>query len=65
MSSNTSHFYTLKVEYVYRLSFESIDHAKQQIFWFIEGDYSPKRKHSALGYKSPVKFEQAALLKVA
>ena len=60
-----SFFHTLKVEHVYRLSFESIEHAKQQIFWFIEAYYNPKRKHSALGYKSPVKFEQATLLNVA
>lgn len=60
-----SFFHTLKVEHVYRLSFEDIDQARQHVFWFIEGYYNLKRKHSSLGYKSPVKFEQATLLKAA
>jgi len=53
-----SFFHTLKVEHVYRLRFESMEHAKQQIFWFIEAYYNSKRKHSALNYKSPNQFER-------
>lgn len=56
-----SFFHTLKVEQVYRLSFEDMDQARQHIFWFIEGYYNPRRKHSALGYKSPINFELAAV----
>lgn len=50
---------------VYRLSFVSIEQARREIFWFIEAYYNLKRKHSTLGYKSPVKFEIAALQNAA
>jgi transposase InsO family protein len=56
-----SFFHTLKVEYVYQLSFESIQQAKTMIFWFIEAYYNRKRKHSTIGYQSPVKFEAVNL----
>jgi transposase InsO family protein len=55
-----SFFHTLKVEHVYRIAFESMEHARREIFWFIEAYYNLKRKHSKLGYQSPVKFESAA-----
>ena len=54
-----SFFHTLKVEYVYQHSFSSIEQAQSQIFWFIEVYYNRKRKHSTIGYKSPVNFELA------
>lgn len=60
-----SFFHTLKVEQVYRTSFESMEHARREIFWFIEAYYNLKRKHSTLGYKSPVNFENAALQNAA
>jgi transposase InsO family protein len=56
-----SFFHTLKVEHVYRIAFDSMEHARREIFWFIEAYYNFKRKHSKLGYQSPVKFESAAL----
>ena len=56
-----SFFHTLKVEYVYRHSFDSIEHAQSMIFWFIEVYYNRKRRHSTIGYKSPVNFELANL----
>ena len=34
------------------------DEAAAAIFEYIEGWYNPKRLHSTLGYKSPIKFEQ-------
>lgn len=54
-----SFFHTLKVEFVYQHSFGSIEHAQSMIFWFIEVYYNRKRKHSTIGYKSPVNFELA------
>ena len=60
-----SFFHTLKVEQVYRISFESMEHARREVFWFIEAYYNLKRKHSTLGYKSPVNFEIAALKNAA
>ena len=31
--------------------------ARSQVFEYLEGCYNPKRFHSALGYRSPVEFE--------
>ena len=56
-----SFFHTLKVEYVYQHSFDSIEQASSMLFWFIEVYYNRKRKHSTIGYKSPVNFELANL----
>ncbi len=30
------------------------------VFTFIEGWHNPSRRHSALGYKSPIEFERIA-----
>ena len=60
-----SFFHSLKVEQVYHMSFELIEQARREIFWFIEAYYNLKRKHSTLGYKSPVNFEIAALQNAA
>ena len=54
-----SFFHTLKVEWVYQQTFTSIEQARTAIFWFIEAYYNRKRKHSTLGYLSPVNFELA------
>ena len=56
-----SFFHTLKVEGVYQHCFENTDHARTSIFWYIEAYYNRKRKHSTLGYLSPVNFEQAKI----
>jgi putative transposase len=50
-------FSTLKVECVYRTRFETHQSAQREIFWFIEGFYNRRRRHSALGYLSPLDFE--------
>jgi len=60
-----SFFHTLKVECVYQYSFDSIAHARSVIFWFIEVYYNRKRKHSTIGYLSPVNFEFQAMDLVA
>lgn len=50
---------TLKTEHVYRQTFATREEAKTSIFLWIEGWYNRRRRHSALGYKSPEAFEAA------
>lgn len=54
-----SFFKTLKVEKVYWKRYTTRDDARKSIFKYIECYYNVKRKHSALGYKSPQGFEDA------
>ena len=56
-----SFFATLKHELTRRHTFKTKAQAEMAIFEFIEGFYNPRRRHSALDYKSPIKYEQAAL----
>lgn len=49
-------FKILKSELVKHLSFESILHAKNEIFEFIEIWYNRKRKHAYLGYQTPEQY---------
>ena len=52
-----SFFATLKTELVHRQSFRTRREAHAAIVDYIEGFYNPLRRHSALGYRSPVEFE--------
>jgi transposase InsO family protein len=52
-----SFFATLETELFDRTNFTSRDHARIQVFDFIEGFYNPRRRHSALGYLSPERYE--------
>lgn len=54
-----SFFKTLKTEKVYWERYATRDDARKSIFKYIECYYNVKRKHSALGYKSPQGFENA------
>jgi putative transposase len=56
-----SFFATLETELFDRTVFESRDHARLQVFDFIEGFYNPKRRHSALGYLTPQRFEEQSI----
>ncbi|MEQ3454184.1 IS3 family transposase [Pseudoalteromonas sp. Cnat2-41] len=53
-----SFFSRLKVELVYAEKFHSIQHVKSCMFEYIEIFYNRKRRHSALGYLSPLEYEQ-------
>ena len=55
-----SFFATLKHELTRRHSFKTKAQAEMAIFEFIEGFYNPRRRHSALDYQSPIRYEQAA-----
>jgi transposase InsO family protein len=52
-----SFFSTLKRELVYRTSYKSREEAKQSLFQYIEIFYNRQRRHSTLGYLSPMQFE--------
>jgi len=54
-----SFFHTLKVERVNRKKYQSRAQARVDLFQFIEVFYNRKRKHSSIGYKTPVQFENA------
>ncbi len=55
-----SFFATLECELFDRRKFRTKAEARMAIFEFIEGWYNPSRRHSALGYKSPITFERSA-----
>ena len=52
-----SFFSRFKVECVYPQNYKSIDQAKADIFEYIEVFYNRKRRHSAIGYLSPMQYE--------
>jgi putative transposase len=56
-----SFFHTLKTEHVYDYRYETRAEAQQSIFEYIEMFYNRRRRHSALGYLSPVSFELKAM----
>jgi putative transposase len=56
-----SFFATLECELLDRRKFASKAEARMAVFEFIEGWYNPGRRHSALGYLSPINYERRAL----
>ena len=56
-----SFFHTLKTEHVYEYRYETRTEAVQSVFEYIEMFYNRIRRHSALGYRSPVSFELEAM----
>jgi len=54
-----SFFATLECELIQRCTFRTHQQAEMEIFSFIEGFYNPRRRHSGIGYQSPVDFELA------
>jgi putative transposase len=53
-----SFFATLECELLARCRFGSQAEARRALFRFIEGWYNPRRRHSGLGYLSPIEFER-------
>jgi len=54
-----SFFHTLKVELIHGHRFAERETLRQAVFEYIEVDYNRTRRHSALGYVSPERFEAA------
>jgi putative transposase len=53
-----SFFATLECELLDRRPLQTQSEARLAVFDFLEGWYNPQRRHSALGYLSPVAFEK-------
>ena len=49
-------FHTLKTELVYFENYQTREEARLSVFEYIEVFYNRQRRHSALGYKSPIDF---------
>ena len=54
-----SFFATLETELLHRTRFPTRSHARTAIFDYIEGFYNPHRRHSAIGYHSPIDYERS------
>lgn len=52
-----SFFGTLKTELVYHENYQTKQEARSSVIAWIEGWYNRRRRHSAIGYKSPEQFE--------
>ena len=55
-----SFFKSLKAELVWRRNWQTRREVEVALFEYINGFYNPRRKHSAIGWKSPVAFEHRA-----
>jgi putative transposase len=53
-----SFFATLECELLNHRHFKTQIEARMAIFEFTEGWYSPHRRHSAIGYLSPIDYEK-------
>lgn len=52
---------TLKAELIHRQQWPTKDAARTAIFEYLEAFYNRRRLHSALGYESPVAYEEATM----
>ena len=57
-----SFFSVLEHELLARQALKTNRETELDVFTYIEGWYNPRRRHSALGYKSPAEFEESASL---
>ena len=51
-------FASLEKELLRRERFDTREHARMRLFWYIECFYNTRRRHSALGGISPANYEQ-------
>lgn len=58
-SAMESFFSSLKTERTARKVFRTREQARAEVFDYIERFYNPTRRHSTLGYVSPIAFEKA------
>jgi putative transposase len=54
-----SFFATLETELLDRTRFRDHTQARNAVFEFLEGWYNPHRRHSSIGYMSPILFEKS------
>ena len=59
-----SFFGTLKCELIHDRRYRTRAEARQDIFEYIEVFYNRKRRHSSLGYLSPVSYEELCQLRL-
>ena len=53
-----SFFSSLKTERTARKVYRTRDQARADVFDYIERFYNPRRRHSTIGYLSPMEFER-------
>lgn len=54
-----SFFHTLKTELTYHRRYQTRQEAKQEIFEYIEVFYNRQRRHSTIGYQTPLGYDKA------
>ena len=59
-SAMESFFISLKTERTARRVYRTRAEARADVFEYVERFYSPTRRHSTLGYVSPIEFEKAS-----
>ena len=52
---------SLKTELLYRRSWPTRESVRVAVFEYIETFYNPRRRHSALGYLSPMEYEEVTI----
>ena len=57
-----SFFSSLKTEWIARKTYRTRNHARAEVFDYIERFYNPTRRHSTLGYLSPMDFERQTVV---
>ena len=58
-SAMESFFSSLKTQLTARKVYRTREQARADVFDYIELFYNPTRRHSTLGYVSPIQFEEA------